>query len=250
MLTIPLATLLGLAENPGDAPGWGALDPALARQMAAAAARNPRSTWCVTVTDEQGHAIGHGCAQAARRKRKPSRASPQASRDGPGLTFTPTATPDAGGGYGTWHLKTGGREYAVKLHPIPVTDCDHRYESAGYRPSALLATWSRYGTASAPSPPADAPPGAVTSSMRCRTTRADGRVAATAAAAAAATTGSSNHPAGPSPSSGPVTTSGPPRRAAPSPASPCATRSEATGLRTRDKSLVIAKSMYIVDLGK
>ena len=26
----------------------------------------------------------------------------------------------------------------MKLVPIPVTDCDHRYESAGYRPSAVL----------------------------------------------------------------------------------------------------------------
>ena len=31
-----------------------------------------------------------------------------------------------------------GRDYTVKLVPIPVTDCDHRYESAGYRPSAVL----------------------------------------------------------------------------------------------------------------
>ena len=28
-----------------------------------AAARNPKTTWCVTVTDEQGHAVGHGCAR-------------------------------------------------------------------------------------------------------------------------------------------------------------------------------------------
>ena len=37
-------------------------DPGLARDLVGAAARNPRSTWCVTVTDSQGHAIGHGCA--------------------------------------------------------------------------------------------------------------------------------------------------------------------------------------------
>ena len=92
MLTIPLVTLLGLAEHPGEARGLGAIDPALARQMAASAARDPRSTWCVTVTDQHGHAIGHGCAKPARGRRKPSRApSPPRSRtrDGPGLTFTP-----------------------------------------------------------------------------------------------------------------------------------------------------------------
>ena len=143
MLTVPLTTLLGLADRPGDAPGWGALNPALARQMTAAAARNPRSTWCITVTDEQGHAIGHGCAKLRRARRKPSqtrrkpdRTSPHASRDGPGLT--PSATPGPDGGYGTWHLTNAGRDYTVQLHPIPVTSCDHRYESAGYRPGRLL----------------------------------------------------------------------------------------------------------------
>jgi len=137
MVTIPAATLLGLAERPGEAHGWGALDPALARQLAAAAARDPRSTWCLTVTDEHGHAIGHGCARPARGKRRPGR---PAARDGPWLTFTPADDrgPPPEGGYGSWYLTIAGRDYAVTLHPIPVTECDHRYESAGYRPGRLL----------------------------------------------------------------------------------------------------------------
>jgi hypothetical protein len=152
MLTIPLATLLGLAERPGDAYGWGALDPALARHLAASAARNPRSTWCLTITDELGRAIGHGCAKPVRTRRKPGRdgavgnhgptphPGTTCTRDGPAVTFTPAGdhgpTPD--GGYGTWHLTISGRAYTVTLIPIPVTDCDHRYETAGYRPGALL----------------------------------------------------------------------------------------------------------------
>ena len=48
-LTIPLATLLGLADRPGEAHGLGAIDPGLARTLAASAATNPRTTWCVTV---------------------------------------------------------------------------------------------------------------------------------------------------------------------------------------------------------
>jgi hypothetical protein len=105
--------------------------------MAAAAARHPRSSWCVTVTDDQGHAIGHGCAKP-RSRRKPSRASPRGSRDGPGLTFTPSPDPGPDGGYSTWQLAIAGRPYTVKLHPIPAGDCDHRYETAGYRPGVLL----------------------------------------------------------------------------------------------------------------
>ena len=62
-LTIPLATLLGLAERPGEIRGIGPIDPALARDLARAASGHPKTTWCVTVTDEQGHAIGHGCAR-------------------------------------------------------------------------------------------------------------------------------------------------------------------------------------------
>jgi len=64
-LTIPLVTLLDLADRPGELAGIGPIDPDLARDLAAAAARSPRSTWCVTVTDGQGHAIGHGCARPA-----------------------------------------------------------------------------------------------------------------------------------------------------------------------------------------
>jgi hypothetical protein len=52
-LTIPLATLLGLADRPAEIPGIGPIDPWLARDLANAAAANPKTTWCVTVTDEQ-----------------------------------------------------------------------------------------------------------------------------------------------------------------------------------------------------
>ena len=64
-LTVPLATLLGLADRPGEIPGLGPVDPWLARDLARAAAANPKTTWCLSVTDGQGHAIGHGCARLA-----------------------------------------------------------------------------------------------------------------------------------------------------------------------------------------
>ena len=86
-LTLPLATLLGLAERPGEGHGLGPLDPALVRDLAAAAARSPHSTWCVTITDHSGHAIGHGCAKPARKKRNQPRSPAAGSRDGP-WTFT------------------------------------------------------------------------------------------------------------------------------------------------------------------
>jgi len=62
-LTVPLGTAAGLADRPGELAGLDPVDPWLARDLVRAAARNPATTWCVTVTDEHGHAVGHGCAR-------------------------------------------------------------------------------------------------------------------------------------------------------------------------------------------
>jgi Domain of unknown function (DUF222) len=138
-LTIPLATLLGLAERPGEAHGLGPIDPELARDFATSSARNGRSSWCVTVTDDQGHAIGHGCARFAEgngaKHGKPGGGT--GNRDGPAFTRDNDHGPP--GGYGSWNLNLGGgRQLRVKLAPIPVTYCDHRLESRGYQPSGTL----------------------------------------------------------------------------------------------------------------
>ena len=81
-LTVPLATVTGLADRPGEIPGIGPIDPWLARDLAAAAAANPKTTWCVTVTDGQGHAVAHGCARPEPRRHR-KRAGP-GTRDVPG----------------------------------------------------------------------------------------------------------------------------------------------------------------------
>ena len=65
-LTLPLKTLLELGDPPGDAGPFGPLDPAAARDLARTAAAHPRTRWCVTVTDEDGHAVAHGCARGPR----------------------------------------------------------------------------------------------------------------------------------------------------------------------------------------
>ncbi len=135
-LTIPLGTYLGQADRPGHSHGLGPIDPKLARDLAAAAARNPHSRWCVTVTDADGIAIGHGCAKP-NRKQRAKQPGGCGARDGP--AFTPRDAPGPPGGYDAWTLTLpGGRELEVSLTPIPVTDCDHRYETNGYEPSDLL----------------------------------------------------------------------------------------------------------------
>jgi hypothetical protein len=152
-LTVPLATLLGLAERPGEIPGIGPIDPALARDLTDAAARHSKTTWCLTVTDERGHAIGHGCARPepknhARRRDKPDKHGPPDGRDppretvdGPGFAFTDTGQQGPPGGYGSWRLSTGvggQRDLLVALDPIAIDECDHRFEAKGHDPGVKL----------------------------------------------------------------------------------------------------------------
>jgi hypothetical protein len=139
-LTIPLATLLGLAERPGEAAGFGALDPALARTMAAAAATNPSTRWCMTVTDGQGHPVGHGCARRGRGAQANSTGPPANDPDRSAPAFTRGPGPGPPGGYGAWRLGTGrdGPPLTVDIEPVPVTNCDHRHETTAYEPGDRL----------------------------------------------------------------------------------------------------------------
>jgi hypothetical protein len=150
-MTYPLATVLGQADRPGEAAGYGSLDPALVRTLANAAAKSPRSRFCVTFTDEEGHAAAHGCARLIRGKGSMRRngqsgrgaGSPGGTRDGPagtGWAFTrDPARPGPDGGYGAWVLTLpGGVRYRVEMHAVPLHDCDHRYATGAYRPGDLL----------------------------------------------------------------------------------------------------------------
>jgi len=148
-LTIPAATLLGLADRPGEMAGIGPIDPDLARDLAGAAARSPRSTWCLTVTDRQGHAIGHGCARpapAAGRRHRGTRDTP-GGPGGPGppgrasFTLTLADQPGPPGGYRTWRFVTGipgQRDWLLQVGPIPTDGCDHRHEANSHDPGVML----------------------------------------------------------------------------------------------------------------
>jgi hypothetical protein len=167
-LIVPLATLLGLAQRPGEIPGIGPIDPALARDLARAAAQNGKTTWCVTVTDDQGHAIGHGCARPEpknHRKHRGKRQEPGppdgrdppgggAARDGPGFAFTAMDEHGPPGGSGTWRLTTGPGHpgLLVTLDPIATDPCDHRYQARGHDPGVKLRhlTQIRHATCTGP----------------------------------------------------------------------------------------------------
>jgi len=160
-LVLPLATLLGSAERPGESHGLGPLDPALCRQLAISAIYSPWTRLCVTVTDAEGIAIGHGCAKPARSaKIEPvnpagmslpaqvnltitaARLAELAATRPPGQppwSFTRVSDSGPLDGSGTWMLTLpDGRELTVLLEPIPTYECDHRHESHAYQPSDRL----------------------------------------------------------------------------------------------------------------
>jgi hypothetical protein len=163
-LVVPLATLLGLAERPGSGHGLGSLDPDLCRDLATAAAGSQHSRLCVTVTDPDGIAIGHGCARAAESGKHKvagdhgrtvalparlnltitaARLAELASTAGPpgrgSWAFTRDTDAGPPDGYGTWTLTLpNGRNLFVGLRPVPTFECDHRYESHAYRPNDTL----------------------------------------------------------------------------------------------------------------
>jgi hypothetical protein len=148
-LTAPLATLTGLAGRPGELSGLGPVDPWLARDLAVAAARNPKTTWCVTVTDEDGHAVGHGCARPEPRSHR-KRAGPGP----PGFSFTPASRDGPPSGYGTWRLRTPGPGpgLIVTLDPLITDPCDHRFEARGHDPGVRLRHLSQVRHATCTSP--------------------------------------------------------------------------------------------------
>jgi hypothetical protein len=119
-LVLPLSTWLGWSLSPGEVAGFGPLDAADSRALAAALARDPATKWCVTVTGSDGRAVAHGCAKAA--PGRPS-AEPIGPHEGPGPPPPP--------GIRMWLA-------GISLAWLETGECSHRRESPGYRPSAAL----------------------------------------------------------------------------------------------------------------
>ena len=143
-LIVPLATLLGLAERPGEVQGFGLLDPGLARELAAGAAASPRTEVCVTVTSPEGYAIGHGCARLEHRSRAGHPAttpgvSPRGLPARLNLTIPAAALPgltDSHGRAGPWAFIPHGRS-APPARTAPPGRTGHGPPPDGYGTWAL-----------------------------------------------------------------------------------------------------------------
>jgi hypothetical protein len=102
---VALAAAIGTSDNPGESDRYGVIDSDTCRDLAGTLAIHPATRWCITLVDRNGQAVGHGCARA-----------------GPG---------PPGSDRPAW-LAT------VTITPVEIGTCQHRRESAGYRPSPGL----------------------------------------------------------------------------------------------------------------
>ena len=241
-LTVPLATLLDLAERPGEIPGIGPADPWLARDLAWSAAQNPKTTWCVTVTDEHGHAIGHGCARPEPRnhrkepaeRRNPARRPGAIRRAGPaaprgrGSPSRPPARTARRADTGAGGSRPGAADRGISWSRS--TRSPPRTVITGSRPRATTpasssGTCPRSAMPPAPGWPAEDPQHSPISNTTSPTRPVAERVCVMADRSAGTTTASSRTPAGTSTSSPTVPSAGPPRPAASTPPNPPATPS-------------------------
>jgi hypothetical protein len=92
-LTMPLATWLGLSDAPGHATGYGPLDAADSRDLAARLAGQRGGRWCITLTGEGGRAVAHGCARTGPAPSGRSRPPPRGSRQS---LVSPGGSPGSG----------------------------------------------------------------------------------------------------------------------------------------------------------
>jgi hypothetical protein len=122
-ITIPLTTWQGRSDAPGDAGGYGILDGDDARDLAAAAARHPRTRWCITALNPDGTAAAHACLPG----RHPPRGTGPPSTGPPGILSTP-------------------------LTPITRGPCDHAHGQVGYHPTRTLVHLVRARNATCTAP--------------------------------------------------------------------------------------------------
>jgi Domain of unknown function (DUF222) len=121
-ITVPWSTYTGRSETPGQADGFGPLDGDDTRDLIAAAARHPRTRWCITAVNPDGTAAAHGCLSG---RHPPSSTGPPGSGP-PGLN--------------------------IRMTPVARGSCDHAQAEAGYHPSRRLQHLIRARSATCTAP--------------------------------------------------------------------------------------------------
>ena len=96
IITVAWSTLTGQSATPAEVGGYGTVDAADARDLAAAAARDPRTRWCVTALHPDGTAAAHGCAPGRHPPPGTARTPRPRPRRTPGPDPGPTRRPEPG----------------------------------------------------------------------------------------------------------------------------------------------------------
>ncbi len=135
-VTVPLSTLLGTSDTPGEVAAFGPVDAQLARDLARAAGMHPATRWCVTVIGQHGQAVGHGCARG--RHSAPEHPSPGPGHPSAGPERPVQDGPARDGPALNLLARTFLQRLQVRITPLAVGTCDHRSEEPGYKPSRLL----------------------------------------------------------------------------------------------------------------
>jgi hypothetical protein len=163
-LLVPAGTLLGWGTAPAQAGGWGLLDAAETRTLVQAAARHPRTRWCMTITAPDGTAIAHGCASGQRPRPPGDLPHQQADRPSPsGRRRRPPGDRSRPPSAGLWppgdssrpaddappNIRKRGapqaaqlldllRRLNITLEPVARDTCDHAHAENRYVPSRRL----------------------------------------------------------------------------------------------------------------
>jgi hypothetical protein len=115
----------------------GPVSPAQLRDLAAAAARSGKTTYCLTATDNDGRPAAHACGRPGpddRTKRgRPGQPGPWPPGT-PDLSLVDRGPP---GSYGTWRFTIGDRELIFAFEPL-AGPCDHAHQAAGHDPGKHL----------------------------------------------------------------------------------------------------------------
>jgi len=119
-LTMPLSAWLRLTDNPGEVAGCGPADAWTCRELAEAMTAWDRTKYCLTITTEDGHPLGHAC----------TRSQPPRPGSGPDPPAGSGPAPPAGS-LAAWIA-------ALRVEWLQRETCDHSRETQSYRPGRLL----------------------------------------------------------------------------------------------------------------
>jgi hypothetical protein len=136
-LTIPAGTAYGWSTAPGEAGGWGLLDPGDTRRLLQAASLHSRTRWHVTLLAPDGTAAAHGSARGSHPWIPPP--GGDGTRDGPDARQAAA-------------LADFLRGLSVTFTPVAKGTCDHAGREDRYTPSHTLGSLVRARTARCAAP--------------------------------------------------------------------------------------------------